>query len=479
MPTPFIGRKRELEILEKLLKKRIATLVVVKGRRRIGKTRLIEEFGKKYTFYRFTGFPPGDLTTHQSQLDDFARQLSIQMNIPEIPTDDWTKMFYMLSEKVKKGRVILLFDEISWMGSKDPDFLGKLKNAWDIYFKKNPKLILILCGSVSSWIDKNILSSTGFVGRVSLRLTIKELPLEDCNQFWLRKDGYTSPYEKLKVLSVTGGIPRYLEEVDSSISADENIQDLCFREEGLLVNEFNDIFTDLFSHRGALYKRIVKALSNGSLEAQDISSKLKMAYTGTVLDYFEDLLKAGFICRDYTWYFGSGKESKFSRFRLSDNYVRFYLKYIDPNLSKIKNNAYDFKSLCSLPGWETIMGYQFENLVLRNRQYIKDDLRLKQNDIIADNPFFQRKTKKLQGCQIDYLIQTKFGGLYVCEIKFSKHPVGKKVIKEVQQKIEKLGYSTGYSVWPVLIHGNGVHQDVINSGFFAKIIDFGEFLADS
>ena len=208
MNTSFFGRKHELKLLKGLLKKKSASLAVIQGRRRIGKSRLVEEFGKGYTFYHFTGFPPSATTTKQSQLTEFGLQLSKQTDMPEFASNDWTKMFYLLAEKIKKGRIIVLFDEISWMGSKDPDFLGKLKNAWDVHFKKNPKLVLVLCGSVSSWIEKNILSSTAFVGRISLRLTVEELLLKDCNQFWLQNSHNISAFEKFKVLSVTGGVPR-------------------------------------------------------------------------------------------------------------------------------------------------------------------------------------------------------------------------------------------------------------------------------
>jgi hypothetical protein len=97
------------------------------------------------------------------------------------------------------------------MGSLDPTFLGKLKNAWDLQFSNNSKLILILCGSVSSWIEKNIIKSTGFLGRPSLYLTLEALPLSDCDHFWDGKGHGISIYEKLKILSVTGGVPRYLE----------------------------------------------------------------------------------------------------------------------------------------------------------------------------------------------------------------------------------------------------------------------------
>ena len=476
MATPFYGRKHELKLLAELLKKKFPSLVVVQGRRRVGKSRLVEEFAKKYTFYHFTGSPPTEETTKQSQIKEFAIQLSEQIGMPEIVPDDWSKLFYLLAKHINTGRVIVLFDEISWMGSKDPEFLGKLKNAWDVHFKKNPKLIFVLCGSVSAWIDKNILSSTGFVGRISLRITLKELPLKDCNQFWLQNSHNVSPFEKLKVLSVTGGIPRYLEEIKPALSAEQNIRNLCFQSSGILVNEFHEIFSDVFSYRTPRYKQIVKALSLGPLEIRDISKNLKISQSGAISEYLDDLVKSGFISRDYTWHLSSGRPSRLSHFRLSDNYIRFYLKYIEKELDKIKNDEYAVKTITSLPQWDTIMGLQFENLVLRNRQYIKDKLSLAPHSIVSNNPFFQRATQKAPGCQIDYLIQTSFRDLYVCEMKFSSQPIGKNIIKEVQQKIDRLIYPRGFSVKPILIHVNGVKDSVVDSGFFVKIIDFGKIL---
>ncbi len=183
MNDRFFGHKKELQALKKLLKKKIASLVVVTGRIRIGKSRLIQEFAKDYTFFHFSGMPPTDKTTADSQRNEFAGQLSDQIDFPKIRLDDWSDLFRILAKHTKTGRVIILFDEISWMGSKDPDFLGKLKNAWDMYFKSNPQLILILAGTVSEWISKNIFFSTGFMGRISYRITFEELPVNDCNKF--------------------------------------------------------------------------------------------------------------------------------------------------------------------------------------------------------------------------------------------------------------------------------------------------------
>ncbi len=476
MPVPFIGRRLELETLAKLFKKSTSSLVVIQGRRRIGKSRLVEEFGKNYTFFQFAGLPPTPSTTAQSERDEFSRQLAIQTGLPEIVADDWSKLFLLLAEKIKFGRLVVLFDEISWIGAKDPNFLGKLKNAWDMHFKNNPELIFILCGSVSPWIEKNILSSTGFLGRISLRLKLDELPLSDCKKFWSRVGSHISAYEKFKILSVTGGVPRYLEEIKPTLTAEENIKDLCFVESGALVNEFNEIFSDLFSNRGPTYKKIVQALSNGPMEIKDISEKLQITPTGFLSSSLDDLLKSGFISRDYTWSIKSGTISKLSHFRLSDNYVRFYLKYMDKNLPRIQNNEFKFRSLASLPGWETWMGLQFENLVLKNRGHVKERLGIKPEDVVSDNPFFQRKTSRRPGCQVDYLIQTRFGTLYVCEFKFIKAEVQTSIVSEMKRKLERLQRPKGFSCRPVLIHVNGVHEDVVNSNYFAEIIDFSEFL---
>lgn len=476
MTARFIGRKTELQTLGKLFKKNSSSLVVVIGRRRIGKSRLIQEFAKGHQFYRFSGFPPTPETTAQSQRNEFALQFSAATGFPSIAANDWTTLFMVLADKIKTGRVIVLFDEISWMGSKDPDFLGKLKNAWDLYFMNNPKLIFILCGSVSSWIDTNILSSTGFLGRISLTLTVEELSLPECNQFWDQPGSRITASEKFKVLSVTGGVPRYLEEIKPSLSAEENIKDLCFTKGGLLVREFQDIFSDLFSRRSATYKQIVQTLAQGPREIAEIAEALDITQSGFLSKRLEDLEKSGFLQRDYTWNLATGDNKRLSHFRLSDNYLRFYLKYMDKELTKIQSNQYAFRSLSLLPGWDAIMGLQFENLVLNNREYIKECLHLKPDEIITNNPYFQRKTSTHPGCQIDYLIQTKNRYLYVCEIKFSRDPLDKTIMSEMQRKIESLSAPARFSTRPVLIHVNGVNEDVSNSGYFSEIIDFKNLL---
>lgn len=473
---PFVGREKELRLLNDLLLKKVSNLVVIKGRRRIGKSRLIQEFAQGKIFHIFTGLPPEAHATAQSQRDEFSKQLSKQTGLPEVQADDWSKLFQLLAEKVQKGAVIILFDEISWMGSKDPDFLGKLKNAWDLYFKKNPQLTLVLCGSVSSWIEKNIISSTGFFGRISLKLTVEELSLKDCDNL-LQEIGFKrSPLERLMTLAVTGGVPWYIELINPAYSANENIKKLCFEKDGLLVEEFKYIFHDLFGRRGDICRKIVEYLALGSSEYAGIVSALNYHNSGSLSEYLDDLVASGFVRRDFTWLLKTGADAKLSKFRLSDNYLRFYLKYIVPRLNKIRKDQFSDSAISALPNWDGIMGLQFENLVLNNRRLIFESLGIRPDEIIADNPFFQHKTVKQNGCQIDYLIQNKYNTLFVCEIKFSKKPISSSVINEVKEKISKLTLPKGFVCLPVLIHINGISDEIENENYFFKIIDFSEFM---
>lgn len=471
--TKFIGRHEELSKLIEIARKRSASFIVVRGRRRIGKSRLIEEFSKYFDkFYSLEGLAPEEGVTAKDQLEEFSRQIAQQFNAPFARYDDWSDALWSVGERLKTGKILLLFDEISWMGLDEPTFLGKIKNFWDNHLRKNDQLVFVVCGSASAWIEKNILSSTGFVGRISYTLTLEELPLSDCKQFWPKN---ISAYEKLKILAVTGGIPKYLEEINTKFSAEENIKRLCFTKGAILVEEFKQIFSDLFLRESPFYKKIVEVLVTGPKERNEICEVLKIDPGGRISEYLTELELAGFITRDYTWDIKSGVDSKLSKYRLSDNYLRFYLKYIDKNLSKINRNSFRLKSLTSLPEWNAIMGFQFENLVLNNKLLIHQALNIKPDEIISENPFYQHKTHRYPGCQIDYMIQTKFSTLYVCEIKFYKSAIDTSIVSEVQKKIDSLRYPKGYSCRPVLIHVNGVTDEVIDKDYFASIIDISSF----
>lgn len=285
-----------------------------------------------------------------------------------------------------------------------------------------------------------------------------------------------SSYEKLKLISVTGGIPKYLEEIKPTLSAEENIKQLCFLPSGLLFNDYDYIFSALLQKESEYYEKIVVLLRDQCLEQTQIIDALNKESGGLLSEYLNELVVSGFVSRDYAWHLKTGELSALSKYRLSDNYLRFYLKYISPNEQKIKNGQFKNHSMSALSGWSSMMGLQIENIVINNRHKIKEMVGIYPDEVIYDNPYFQRKTARHKGCQIDYLIQTKFGNLYVCEIKFSQNPIRMDVVESIQEKIKRMVIQKNFSVRPVLIHASDVSDSVLDCNYFAKIIDLRDLL---
>ncbi|NGX52203.1 MAG: hypothetical protein KR126chlam5_00498 [Candidatus Anoxychlamydiales bacterium] len=471
---PFVGRENELKRLEELLRFDKACLAIIKGRRRIGKSRLAEEFGKGKIFLSFSGLAPVKGVSAQDQKNAFAKQLSTLFSMPSFTFTDWSDGFAHLSKYLTKDPTIILFDEISWLGSKDPTFISKLKVWWDLVLNNHPNVVLILCGSVSTWIDKNIINSTAFFGRISLYLELTELSIPLCKKLLNLKGFKGSDNDLFKIINVTGGIPWYIEQINPHQSADENIKRLCFEKNGLLVNEFNRIFNDLFSSRSEIYMKIIKSLSHGMKSRVLIRKAISYPSSGTLSQYLNALEVCGFVTKHPNWSLKQGKAGKSILYRLSDNYLRFYIHYIEPNLSKIKQEMFLDVPLSSLPGWEPMLGFQLENILLKNRKLIYKALGIHPQDVAIDNPYMQKSTKRKNGCQIDYLIQMRSNTLYVCEVKMRRREIGLEVIDEMKSKISSLALPKGFGIAPVLLHLGPVSDALLSSNYFYRIIDIAD-----
>lgn len=471
----FIGRKKELERLKNLLNKHISTLVVVKGRRRVGKSRLVAEFASlnpDCKLWSFAGLAPQEGMSDQTQRDYFARQFSSQVNTPPLTFQDWSDAFEHLSCQLNPGDIIL-FDEISWMASKDPSFIPKLKAWWD---KQSSHVMLVFCGSVSTWIEENILNSTAFFGRVNLTITLSPLSLSESNCM-LKAVGFQgSAYDVYKLLCVLGGIPWYLEQVSAGLSADDIIRQLCFEKDSLLVLEFNRIFHDLFNGRGSTYKKILSELKDGMKTLAEIRKAIDFSHSGTLSKLMEHLIIAGFVKKQGLWSFKTTKPLKQSLYRICDPYMRFYLKLIEPNRNKIDLDGFSEISLSHFPGFDAHLGLQLEQLLLQNRSAILKATGILASDIVADGPYRQFKTSIQQGCQIDYLVQTLTKTIYIFEFKFKRRELGNDIIDQMKAKIKALKIPRGFAAVPVLFHIGGVSSSVATSGYFYRIIDIGDLL---
>ncbi|HMO17897.1 MAG TPA: ATP-binding protein [Oligoflexia bacterium] len=475
MNSNFLGREEELKSLEIIKSKKTSSLIAVTGRRRIGKSTLVEVFSKSFKSYvNFQGLPPREGQTNQDQLDNFAKQFSLRFNLPITTFSDWSEAFYYLSEQTKSGEWLIFLDELSWLGRYDKDFSGKLKIAWDTLFHRNNKLVLAICGSVSSWIEKNILNKTDFVGRISLVIRLQELDLKACNKFWGERTNKISSFEKFKLLSILGGIPKYLEEINPKATTDENIDRLCFKSGGYLFEDFDRIFNDIFESRSSLYKTIITSMLSRKLSASEIAQECSLNVNSDLTEYLKDLNLSGFIDRDWT-YKADGKRSKISVYRIKDCYLRFYLKYIEPNKDKIQKNIYRSTNLETLKNWESIMGLQFESLVLSRLNEIIPLLKIDQHKIISASPHVQRKTSRTNPCQIDLLIHLKNDTYYLGEIKFRKK-ISKDVIKEVEEKRKSLKVPKNCTIRPILIYAGELDDRIKDEDYFDHIINMEELL---
>jgi len=474
----FVGRERHTADLKRLMQKRSASLVTCRGRRRIGKSTLIREISRQATrFLAFEGLPPRPGLSNRDQLALFSKQLARQTELPELPLDSWSKAFQLLSSTIRDEQTIILLDEISWMGGYDPDFPGHLKMAWDGFLRRHQRLMLVLCGSVSAWIDRNILKNTGFVGRDSWDIVLDELPLHHCDHFWGRQRARISSGEKLALLSVTGGVPKYLEEIDPTLSAEENIRHLCFRPGGILFREFDQIFSDVFGRRATGYRDIIKTLIHGSKTVSDISKGLGKERSGHMTEYLADLMLGGFVSRDVVFDPRSGRDTRRERYRLRDNYARFYLRYVEPRRTRIEKGLMRNVSLGQLPGWDTLLGLQFENLVLSNVHAVARLLGLDRTPLIAAAPFVQRPTKRKKGCQVDLMLLTRHS-LYVVEIK-RRRSIGPGVIDDVKEKLRRLPSGQERSVRTALVYHGQLDDRVEAEGFFDFVIPFSCLLTRS
>ncbi len=474
----FLGREKELESLKLLLDKQSSSIVACRGRRRIGKSTLIREFARRneLAFVNIDGLAPHPKQTNRDQLVNFILKLSQQTRYAGPVPENWFAAFKALDSSIDDSRwTVVLLDEISWMGKYDSDFAGYLKSAWDNDLKYHDKLILVVCGSVSSWINKNLLDKAEFGGRFSRDVLLRELPLDLCASFWGDKASALPTREIVDVLAVTGGVPRYLEEVNPKLSADENIKRLCFHRDGPLFKEFSGLFSEVLGDSSKMKGDILRLLVEGSMTCSEIAERLGQIRGGGLSSVLQELEDAGFVSSDRGYNPETGKRARQGFYRLSDNYVRFFLKYVEPNIDEIRNGQYEFIALSMLPGWDKMLGLAYENLVVNHAVSLLPKFHLQGVPVLSAVPYIRRGGRNGErGVQIDLLIQTR-RSVHVIEVRH-RQEIGEEVEADVREKCRKLNLPDNVAMRTGLVYDGRLDPVVRGNAYFDVILSSRDIL---
>ncbi len=409
----IIGRKKEIKMLEESYNSNQSTFVAVYGRRRIGKTYLINETFQEKIYFRHAGIYKG---SYKEQLIAFSNSLKNcgYKNVGEI--NNWfdafeeLKTFINLSKEKKK---ILFIDEIAWMYTKNTDFIKVLENFYNSWVSARHDIMLIICSSVTSWIINNIIHSKGgLYNRVTDQIHIEPFTLKECEEYSNYKSLNLSRKQIIEAYMVIGGVPYYWNYIKKGESIPQFIDDCFFNTNALLKNELKYIFSSLFNSPD-IYLSIIEKLSKKKygLTRKEIIEDGKLIDNGNLTQKLKDLINCGFI-REYS---PIKYQKKLIIYQLIDPFTIFHFHFLT---NKVSDDNYWQNQLNTSP-INTWKGLAFERICLLHYNSIKKALGISgvyssvypwscQKDL--DNGIF--------GSQIDMIIERSDDIINLIEIKY-------------------------------------------------------------
>ncbi len=467
----FIGRHSELQQIEKALQDTSkAQMMILYGRRRIGKSRLIKEAIKNEKNILYFEGLEGESTS--VQLDQFLNDLSKQTKKIKLAAKNWREAFQGLEDIVIDGRWIIFIDELPWLAAEKSSLISELKLFWDRWSIKNPKLVMFLCGSVANFMVKHVVHSKALHNRKTLEMCLPPLTPQESALF-IPKKGLQ---EKALMYMCLGGVPKYLEQIDPQQSIEKNINRLCFMRHGFFVEEFETIFKEQF-RSSRYYESIVKELSQGACNLSDLAKKTKLEKGGGLKFYLNNLERASFIKEYQTFSFGRTTGSKTKKYKLVDPFLTFYFHFIKPRKNIIqKNEGSNLVGSISQAKWNAFFGLQFERLCEDSFLMILKRLDIQLSEVKNFGSYFQQKTLDHSGIQMDLVIELNDGILHFLEFKYHEKPVGSSVAKEMEAKIQKLKLSKNITLEKTLIAMNGFTKDLRDSKYFDHLLTLEDLL---
>ncbi len=412
----IIGREREKDIISKCLESKKPEFLVVYGRRRVGKTYLIREyFNEKFSFYT-TGIP--DQKT-RSQLKAFNESLSNYGDDTGRVPKDWFEAFRRLrkileSKEVYRdaisGKKVVFIDEVPWMDTARSDFKSAFDYFWNSWGSAQEDLLLIVCGSATSWIILNILNDKGgFHNRVTKQMRINPFNLNECKQFYIDNGINFSRDQIIESYMIFGGIPYYLNLLDSRLSLTQNVDNLIFDERGDLHYEYDHLFGSLFK-RPDNHIKIIETIASQKrgLQRTDLVSQSGVPDGDGLTKAIRELEQCGFI-RQYK-NIANAQNGCF--YQLIDPFVLFCLYFRN---GKIKS----WQSFIKSPDYYAWRGNAFETVCLEHIPQIKLALGISG---IESSEYSWKSKKKKGGAQIDLLIDRRDDVINLCEMKCTDKP---------------------------------------------------------
>lgn len=409
----LIGREKEIRELRRAYDSEYSEFAAVYGRRRVGKTFLIREtFNYKFTF-EHAGVANGDSRTQFHAFRDSLVEAG--MKKMRIPTS-WMDAFSLLRQLIKEStdeKKVIFIDEIPWMDVPRSNFVSALEYFWNSFASARKDVLLIICGSVTSWIINKVLKNHGGLhNRVTYRLPILPFTLHECEKYMESRNTTFSRYDLVELYMVFGGVPFYWSLIERGESAAQNIDRLVFSKNGKLHNEYYELYDSLFKSP-ELYIRVVKELSAGSgMNREEIIKKCDLDGNGKTTRILDDLQECGFIGKIPTY----GLKNQ-AIYKLTDNFTLFYQKFVrDTETDDEQFWSHSYQSSVR-KAW---VGLAFERVCFQHIKNIKQALGI--SGVVTTVYSWRTGPTKPgagNGAQIDMLIDRADNTVNICEMKFS------------------------------------------------------------
>lgn len=464
--TIFIGRKHELKQLAAIAGQHEASIIVVYGRRRVGKTELLEQAFRERNILKFEGLEGQPETVQQAHVLTELAFYCEDPYIAKLQLSTWKEIFMLIAERTANKKITLYFEEVQWLANYKEKFIVELKYVWDNQFRFNNNLILILCGSSPSFMISKIIKSKALYNRSQWELPIDPLTFNEAKEFFPQHDLRNVMNAYLSV----GGIPEYLKRLRQNASVFLTLCQQAFTKGGFFSTEYQRIFISNLSENKH-YKAIIEFLSHTKFaNRNEILQHLGVISSGGITEILDDLVACGFIGK-YTP-FNVNASSKLARYQITDNYLHFYFKFIKPIENQI--NHRDFQesptNAIKLDTYYKWLGLAFERFFCQNHTLIAQYLGFSGVHYKA-GAFFNRDIEKNNaGFQIDLMFERDDRVYTICEIKYLQSKVDTSVIEEFERKINRFANKKKFTIQRVLISASGADESLINRAYFDHII---------